>query len=246
MMEKPSPRRSKCGLFVYIPLGHGRETVVDADFFEASAKHHSWHLRKCRWRDGAYAMTRIEGRTVLMHRLIMNAPRGDRRVVVDHINRDGLDNRRENLRICTVAENMRNTRARFASTSPYKGVYWHAGDEKWAAEIQVDGKKVHLGKYNDERAAAVIHNLAAAVYHGEFANLNQVPRTEKLVNDLIALRRGSDAALARAEKAEAHLAEVIQRWGAWGKDPFLGRPFELAMDRARALLAATAAGKEGE
>lgn len=91
---------------------------------------------------------------------------------IDHINGDTADNRLENLRPCTHAENSRNTRLRSDNTSGIKGVTLakKAGDP-WLAKIRADGRTVHLGYHATKEQAAAAYAAAAAVYHGEFARL---------------------------------------------------------------------------
>lgn len=110
-----------------------------------------------------------KSRTVMMHRLIMEPPRG---YVVDHINGDGLDNRRANLRLATCAQNGRNRRKIKKGISRYKGVGWEESTGKWRARIIINRKKISLGCYKDEIAAARAYDKAAKKYHGEFARLN--------------------------------------------------------------------------
>lgn len=101
--------------------------------------------------------------------MIMGIPLHDPRNV-DHINGDGLDNRRENLRVCTHAENTRNKRMLSANTTGLKGVSWHKKDKKFRAQIGFDGQKVHLGNFDDPHLAHEMYCLAADMLHGEFAN----------------------------------------------------------------------------
>jgi hypothetical protein len=100
-----------------------------------------------------------------LHRLILNATRG---MVVDHINGNTLDCRRENLRICTNAENIKNCRLYSNSTSGYKGVCWEKGTKKWSAKIQVDKKRIFLGRFDDIELAYEAYKAASSKYHGEF------------------------------------------------------------------------------
>src|SRR5437879_4118875 len=107
-----------------IPLTQGQFAIVDdADFLELSQ--FSWYAQK--QRHGFYAVRCIRDekgnqRTILMHREIMRTQDG---FDTDHINNDKLDNRRENLRICTASQNMQNKDIRSDSTSGFKGVSWH-------------------------------------------------------------------------------------------------------------------------
>ena len=111
------------------------------------------------------------GKLMLLHRLIVNAPDD---TVVDHINHNVLDNRKENLRICSIAENIRNSKLRANNTSGYKGVCWLKRDNKWLANITFNSKTIYLGKYNDIIDAAQAYNDAAIKYFGEYASLNEI------------------------------------------------------------------------
>ena len=89
---------------------------------------------------------------------------------VDHINGDKLDNRKENLRVCTHRENGKNQKISINNTSGYKGVF--ANHKNWQAVIGVDGKPIYLGTYPSPEKAAEAYDVAAKKYHGDFANLN--------------------------------------------------------------------------
>lgn len=93
--------------------------------------------------------------------------------VVDHINLNGLDNRRGNLRLCTDGQNKANGRIRRDNTSGYRGVYWNASANKWQAYISVNSKRLYLGVFSDPWDAAVAYNDAALKHFGEFARINQ-------------------------------------------------------------------------
>ena len=116
---------------------------------------------------------RSEGRgdcraVVLMHRVILQARRGQD---VDHVNHNGLDNRRENVRVCTRSQNNQNQTRRSGGTSRFKGVWLRSGSRQnpWRAEIKADGKRHYLGKFATEEAAALAYNEAAEELFGEFA-----------------------------------------------------------------------------
>lgn len=107
------------------------------------------------------------GITIRMHKLIMNTPKG---MVTDHIDHDGLNNQRENLRVCTHKQNMMNNRIRNDNKSGYKGVCWSQG--KWKVEIMKDQKHIHIGMFDDKILAAQAYDNKAKELFGEFAVLN--------------------------------------------------------------------------
>lgn len=147
---------------VSIPLYRGGETtpctiaLVDDEF--AHLAHYSW-LR--RFVDGRIYAERTKD-SVLMHRVILGLARGDG-LKVDHINGDGLDNRRANLRLATTAQNAQNQGARRASTSKHRGVSWSKTRQRWVAQATLNGRQHHLGRYHIEEEAAA----AAAAFRAE-------------------------------------------------------------------------------
>ncbi len=100
-----------------------------------------------------------------MHRMITNAIQG---VDVDHIDGDGLNNQRQNLRLCTRAQNLMNRGLNRANKSGYKGVIWCKG--KWMAYIVKDRKQVYLGRFTEKLQAYKVYCKAAKELHGEFAH----------------------------------------------------------------------------
>jgi hypothetical protein len=106
-----------------------------------------------------------------MHRFILNAKK---EYVIDHIDGDALNNQKKNLRICTHAENMRNSQIPINNTSGYKGVSYNKRYKKWEAHISFNNKLLNLGSFNDPVDAARAYNAAALKYHGEFAKLNKI------------------------------------------------------------------------
>ena len=145
-----------------IPLINNKGiALVDDDIYDFLMQW-KWYLDS----DG-YAMRGEKGKTIRMHRAIMNAPAG---MEVDHINHNKLDNRHANLRICTGQENKHN-QIQPKGISQYRGITPTASG-KWQAQIKVNGEKIRLGTYATEREAALVRDQAARKYHGEFAILN--------------------------------------------------------------------------
>lgn len=128
----------------------------------------TWHVNRKK-PGSVYAQSRWPER-ISMHRLIMEPGPG---MVVDHIDGDGMNNRRSNLRVCTVAENSRNRLGPNPdSTSQYIGVHLRADTGKWAAFIKRDGASVAVGTYASEVDAAIARDHAALSEYGDFATLN--------------------------------------------------------------------------
>jgi len=158
-----------------IPLTQGKVTIVDDEDFEylnqwkwhAAKRYQTWYAKRC--------STKGEGlplkKEITMHRVIMNTRPG---LHTDHINRDGLDNRRENLRECTHSQNHMNRISHRGSSSQYKGVSWHSRDKIWQASIRINKACTYLGSFHSEIEAAKVYNAAAEKLFGEFSNLNEV------------------------------------------------------------------------
>lgn len=159
---------------VALPSGH--VALIDTGDLELISTYR-WFIRRSR--GGLYVRGYPLGGPnvpdVHLHRLILGAPDG---AEVDHINRDGLDNRRANLRLVTRAQNVRNMGGQRRSRSGYKGVAWDARTSKWRAKIEIDGHAIHLGRFADAWDAAQAYNAAARAAWGEFAfqNTRQVSR----------------------------------------------------------------------
>ena len=157
-----------------IPLTQGKVAIVDAADYErlvqwkwhAMKNRRNWYVvRKERLADG-------KKRNIYMHREVLRLNYGDGEKS-DHINGDGLDNRRANLRQATHAQNQRNSRKQLNNTSGYMGVSWHKQSKRWEARIVVDGKRIHLGLFDDPVDGARAYDDAVIKYHGEFATKNK-------------------------------------------------------------------------
>ena len=134
-----------------------------------------WHANKTRGRHKSFYAKRWAstgtGREA-MHRLILGLQPGDKRQC-DHIDGDGLNNRRSNLRVCTAQQNQQCKRNLYEGTSEYKGVCWDRWRRKWVADIQVNYKHIRLGSFDSESDAARCYDRAALKYFGEFALTNE-------------------------------------------------------------------------
>lgn len=115
-----------------------------------------------------YATTYIERKLVLMHRLLMGFPKGKE---IDHIDGNGLNNSRSNLRICSHKDNLRNRKINKNNKSGFKGVNYLAtkGKKKWRSYIYVNGKTINLGYYLTSQEAAEAYEKASKEYFGEYA-----------------------------------------------------------------------------
>lgn len=129
---------------------------------------------------GRYRAACIKGTRYYIHRLIFLYHNGWLPKEIDHINRNPLDNRIENLRPATASQNKRNRQSKKNSTSNYVGVSWCKPLSKWQAFIRqagTDNKNLFLGYFIDEIEAAKAYNKAAIIQHKEFANLNIIKET---------------------------------------------------------------------
>jgi len=156
-----------------ISLTQGQFALVDDEDFE--------ELNKVKWcavkeRNTYYAARTMwckKGKryfTVKMHRVVLNLT--DSKILCDHIDKNGLNNQKHNLRPSTNAENQRNRGSMANSFSKFKGVYWIKKINKWRASITINGKYISIGFFLTEIEAAKAYDEAAKIHHGEFAWLN--------------------------------------------------------------------------
>ena len=148
-----------------VPLTRGYFAIIDATDVPL-VEGHIWTASPNR--NVVYAMRRAffggRRRPVFLHRVILGVDNPS--VQVDHIDLDGLNNRRANLRLCSKEENLRNKRTPRHNTSGFKGVSRQNG--KWHAQIQVLGTKKHLGNFDTAEAAHAAYVAASVIHHGEF------------------------------------------------------------------------------
>ena len=155
---------------VEIPLTKGFIAVVDDADAELVAGYR-WYVIESTGRRQLrrYAHAKQGKATIYMHRLILAAPP---RVHVDHWDHDGLNNRRENIRLATPSQNAAAGRMRSSNTSGFRGVSLAAKSVRWRAEIMVAGRRSFLGRFDTPEDAARAYDAAALEAFGEFANLN--------------------------------------------------------------------------
>lgn len=151
-------------------LGKGKVVIIDDIDFE-KIKKYLWYWLP--YKKHGYAWAKVNKKTLLLHRFILNTPK---KMVTDHKNGNGLDNRRENIRICTMSENLIYKGKLINNTTGYKGVYHEKRSKRnpWFVRLMVKGKLYCLGCYKTKTDAALAYNKAALKYHGKFAYLNKI------------------------------------------------------------------------
>jgi hypothetical protein len=154
---------------VIISIGKFEVIISACDVEKIRA--HSWHKTGNPKSGGpyfSYTTSRPEHKEIRLHRFIVDCPP---EFHVDHINGNTLDNRRSNLRICTQEENKRNRRKSSNSSSGYKGVFWDNHYKKWGSSIQVNHKRIYLGRFDNPEKAYEAYVAASKKYHGEFGRI---------------------------------------------------------------------------
>jgi hypothetical protein len=149
-----------------IKLSQGKVALVDDEDFELVSKY-KWNLTingKAK-----YGQTKINGKNVRIHRLVMNAKAGQ---IVDHVNGNGLDNRKSNLRFCTKSQNSANRTSIQDNQSGILGVHWDKKRLKWVMQIRGIEKKMQK-YFHCPFAAAKEYDSLAKKYFGKFAKTNE-------------------------------------------------------------------------
>jgi len=151
-----------------IPLLYTDLVAVVDDSDHDLVSQYKWYALTVRGRV-TYA---VNGDT-FMHRLVMEPTELQH---VDHVDHNGLNNQRSNLRYATHQQNLAGCRKRLGASSQYKGVSWSKQSQKWHAQIRVGDKRIHIGLYDNEEEAASAYDSVAYQHHGEFAYQN-FPKT---------------------------------------------------------------------
>lgn len=149
----------------------GDAIIYDDNDHELISKYR-WHTKrvaKKRYAAGRLIPGRKDAQIVQMHRLIMGVLK-NRRITVDHINGNGLDNRRENLRLCSIHQNSHNA-VRITSHG-FVGISYQKAHNKWRASICYKGKRIYLGEYDQPEEAAAVYDSHARKYYGPMAKVN--------------------------------------------------------------------------
>lgn len=149
----------------------GLIALIDKEDFEKVSKYkwngHKKPYDKTWYFSASIKISRDKYKRLELHNLIMDCPSG---LYVDHIDGNGLDNRKQNLRICTFTENRRNRRKHKPFSSKYKGVL--KDNDCWRGCIWNEGRSIYLGCFNSEIDCAKVYDAAARELHGKFASLN--------------------------------------------------------------------------
>jgi uncharacterized protein YueI len=157
-----------------IPLTQNQEMLIDDDDYEY-LNQFNWHCQVIG--DLAYAARSKYNKitkkctNIYAHTAILGA----QKYHIDHIDGNGLNNQKSNLRAATPQQNSWNAKKSTSAncSSKYKGVSWHSKNKKWISQIMLDNKSIYLGSFDNEIIAALSYNDAAKKFYGEFARPNQ-------------------------------------------------------------------------
>ena len=119
---------------------------------------------------GGYRQVCVNGLRILNHQVVFKMFYGYTPKTIDHIDRNVINNRVENLRPATLSQNQYNSKISTRNKSGVKGVCWHASGKKWCVQLSVNGKQKSFGLYNDLELASLVAQEARDKYHGAFAN----------------------------------------------------------------------------
>lgn len=157
-----------------IRLTQNKFALVDDDDYSRLNKHRWCTFRNRHIWYAVRNVTSTNGKQVrlLMHREIMNPIK---KLHVDHVDGNGLNNQKLNLRKCTNSQNLANSKKQINNTSGYRGVSWRKRQQTWEAYISINKRRVHLGLFDSPQEAAQAYDDHAIKYFKEFARLNFPP-----------------------------------------------------------------------
>lgn len=162
--------------YVIIYTNNNYEIYVDLDDFD-KVKHICWTF------NNNYVIGKDNGKRVRLHRLIMNLSTGDNKLV-DHINHNTRDNRKQNLRIVNSSQNAMNRVKRTNNTSGTVGVHYNKRDKVWQSTISIDKKRISLGYFSNKDDAIKARKQAENKYYGDYSYTNsQKIATNNIIGD---------------------------------------------------------------
>lgn len=160
---------------IEIPLSkkgkHAGKYVAIVDDYDADLAEFNWTLSH----NYANRTAKDGRRSIIMHRVVLERVLGrplEKSELVDHINMNGLDNRRENLRVATKSQNSANTKPRSSNKSGYKGVSWDKSRQRWRSRIRHNGQYFWLGYFDNLQDAYSAYCKKAKELFGEYAKLD--------------------------------------------------------------------------
>lgn len=153
---------------------YGNKYIMVSDEDYELAMTQRWTIEKSG--NNFYAMCKINHKKVRLHRFLLK-PKSTHEV--DHINHNGLDNRRENIRVVTKRQNAANRRKTVGSRKRYKGIHYDTRINKWVAYVNYKKKRKYLGQYATAKEAAIVYNEAALKYYGKTAWVNKIIDNKK-------------------------------------------------------------------
>lgn len=157
---KLSKKGKYAGIYVALVDDEDYERVNQYNWSVSIDKKNIYALRKIRIPNNKF-------KTIKLHHFILGKKQG---FIIDHEDRNGLNNQKSNLRHCTNTDNQKNRRA--SGSSKYLGVSWNKNENIWTSKIRIKGKNKYLGSFKNELDAANAYNESAKIHHGKFANLN--------------------------------------------------------------------------
>lgn len=193
----------------YIILNNGQKTIVDEEDFESFGKY-KWCLNNSGYVFGYGPCKKVNS----LHRYIMSKIHNIKDKDIDHINKNKLDNRKFNLRICNKSQNNSNTEHRKINTSGYKGVSFNKTNKLWCAKICFNNKHVNIGLFETARLAAIAYDLYSKFLFKEFAVANIIEPNKNEV-DLVINKITKEHKRRRKRKSKYYGIEFKSKNNTW-------------------------------